>query len=151
MATVHRFFEAGPEDVFAVLGDGWLFPSWVVGASRIRDVDLIWPQVGAEIHHSFGVWPFVIDDTTTIVSWDPPRHAEFIARGWPIGEAHVTIDVQNRAGGCFVTLDEYAESGPGVLVPAPLMDGLLHVRNVETLQRLAWLAEGRLRDTVAPS
>ena len=54
MSTNQRFVEAAPSDVFAVLTDGWLFPSWVVGASRIRDVDLAWPSVGATIAHSFG-------------------------------------------------------------------------------------------------
>ena len=53
---------ATPADVFAVLADGWLYPSWVVGASRVRGVDGTWPQPGSRIHHSVGVWPLLIDD-----------------------------------------------------------------------------------------
>lgn len=143
MSTTHRFIEAPPSAVFDVLADGWLFPSWVVGASRIRDVEPAWPAVDAKIHHSFGVWPVVIDDSTSVIEWDPPRRAEFIARGWPLGEADVSIDVQERSGGCFVRMTEFARSGPGTLVPEPLMTLLLDVRNREALQRLAWLAEGR--------
>lgn len=40
-------------------------------------------------------------------------------------------------------MTEEAVRGPGRLVPAPVMDVLLHARNVETLRRLAYLAEGR--------
>ncbi|ROQ41612.1 polyketide cyclase/dehydrase/lipid transport protein [Frondihabitans sp. PhB188] len=143
MSVRHRFIAAPPEAVFEVLADGWLFPSWVVGASRIRGVDDAWPAVGAEIHHSFGVWPAVIDDTTHVVAWDAPRHAHFVAQGWPIGEATVIIDAKPRPGGCVVRMEEYASKGPGRLVPAPLMAAALNVRNVEALRRLAWLAEGR--------
>ncbi|GAB2968102.1 SRPBCC family protein [Frigoribacterium salinisoli] len=149
MSTNTRFVEASPHDVFDILSDGWIFPSWVVGASRIRDVELDWPGVGAKIHHSFGIWPAVVDDSTSLEEWDPPRRAVLLARGWPLGEARVTIDVQDRAGGCLVRLREDAVSGPGALVPRPVADLALRLRNHEALQRLAWLAEGRQR-TVRP-
>ena len=68
-----------------------------------------------------------------------------------MGEARVEIDVRNRMGGCFVTMTEYAVAGPGRLVPKALMDPPLHWRNREALQRLAWLAEGRMTDRVSPS
>jgi len=151
MSRDARFVEASPHDVFDVLSDGWLFPSWVVGASRIRDVGSTWPDVGARIHHSFGSWPFVIDDTTTVLEWEAPSRAVFLARGWPFGEARVTLEVRDRRGGCVVRMTEDAVSGPGALVPRPLMDVPLHVRNREALRRLAWLAEGRTRQRVSPS
>ena len=53
-----------PDDVFAVLGDGWLYPTWVVGASRMRAVDPAWPAEGAHLHHSLGAWPVLFDDDT---------------------------------------------------------------------------------------
>ncbi len=40
-------------------------------------------------------------------------------------------------------IEEDAVSGPGVLVPKPLRGLTLKWRNVETLQRLAYLAERR--------
>jgi len=131
-----------PEDVFAVLGDGWLFPAWVVGASRMRDVADTWPREGSRLHHSFGVWPFVIDDTTSVLEFDPPRRMVLQARGWPIGEARVTLDVKPRGEGCVVRLQEFAAEGPGSFIPQPLLDPALMVRNAETLRRLAHLAEG---------
>ena len=131
-----------PEDVFAVLSNGWLYPTWVVGASRMRDVEAAWPAVDAKIHHSFGVWPLLIDDTTSILEWDPPRHAKLKARGWPAGSAHVVLDVEPEPGGCRVTITEDAVEGPGVLIPKPVRAAAILWRNKETLQRLAYLAEG---------
>jgi hypothetical protein len=139
-----RMLRCEPGDVFGVLEDGWLYPSWVVGASRMRDVDATWPQQGSELHHSFGVWPALIDDATVSLEWDPPRRAVLQARGWPVGEARVTIDVKPKPGGrCLVRIEEEAVAGPGRYVPRPLMDLMLHWRNSETLHRLAYLAEGR--------
>jgi hypothetical protein len=131
-----------PEDVFVVLANGWLYPSWVVGASRIRDVEDSWPSADASIHHSFGVWPALINDTTSILEWDPPRHAKLKARGWPVGTAEVRIDIEHADGGCRVIIEEDAVEGPGRLIPKPFRTVALLVRNRETLQRLAYLAEG---------
>ncbi|MET3468425.1 SRPBCC family protein [Microbacterium sp. NPDC006705] len=137
-----RLMRCAPEDVFAVLNDGWLFPAWVVGASRMRDVSPAWPQKGSRLHHSFGVWPFVIDDSTSVLEFDPPHRMVLQARGWPIGEAHITIDVKPRGDDCVVRIQEVAAEGPGSFIPQPLLDLPLHVRNAETLRRLAHLAEG---------
>ena len=137
-----RLMRCAPEDVFAVLNDGWLFPAWVVGASRMRDVSPAWPQKGSRLHHSIVVWPFVIDDSTSVLEFDPPHRMVLQARGWPIGEAHITIDVKPRGDDCVVRIQEVAAEGPGSFIPQPLLDLPLHVRNAETLRRLAHLAEG---------
>ena len=78
-----RVLQCTPEDVFEVLGDGWLYPSWVVGASRMREVDETWPMAGAELHHSFGVWPALINDKTVVEEFIPSRLMVMRARGWP--------------------------------------------------------------------
>ncbi|MFE1665645.1 SRPBCC family protein [Microbacterium sp. P02] len=137
-----RVVECSPEDVFRVLDDGWLFPSWVVGASRMRHVEKAWPNVGSRLHHSFGVWPALIDDATVIEEYDPPRLIVMRAKGWPIGEALITINVKPRGLGSAVRLQEEPLAGPARYVPQTLMDALLHWRNRETLHRLAYLAEG---------
>lgn len=144
MAVNHQFFNCSPERVFDVLADGWLYPGWVVGASRMRSVDDAWPAPGSGLHHSVGVWPALINDSTTVLEWDAPRHALFKARGWPIGEAHVAVDVRERGGGdgCLVRITEDAVAGPARLVPTLLANALLQARNAETLRRLAYLAEG---------
>lgn len=144
MAHVTRRFDCPPEAVFDVLADGWLFVAWVVGAARCRDVERSWPAEGARIHHSFGVWPVLIDDTTTSLEWSAPRRAVFQARGWPLGEARVAIEVKPSGGGSVVRITEYPTHGPGRLVRA-LLEPLIWIRNVETLRRLREIAEGRRR------
>ena len=112
MARTTRLFECPPEAVFAVLADGWTYPSWVVGASRMRGVDEAWPEPGSSIRHSVGVWPALIDDETTVVEWDAPHRAAFTAKGWPIGEARIIVEVRSHARGCVVRMHEYALRGP---------------------------------------
>ena len=138
-----RRLACSAEDVFAVLADGWLYPAWVVGASRMRAVDEGWPHAGARVHHSVGAWPMLIDDVTVSLRWDPPHRMVMQARGWPIGEARVTLDVRAQGSdACVVRIQEEAVTGPALLIPSPIRDLLLHWRNTETLQRLAYLAEG---------
>ncbi len=138
-----RAFSCSPAAVFQVLADGWLYPTWVVGASRMRDVDAAWPQPGSKLAHSVGAWPALIDDETVSVEWNPPHRAVVRAKGWPIGEATVTIDVRPHGSGCLVRIQEEPAEGPGAWVPRFITDPMLHLRNRETLQRLAYVAEGR--------
>ena len=142
MAVTVREMKCTPEDVFGVLADGWVFPTWVVGASRMRDVDESFPEVGSMLHHSFGLWPAVVDDTTTVREWDPPHRMVMAPAGWPFGEALVTIEVKPRGEGCVVRLTETATRGPASLIPAPFLNAVLRVRNREALLRLAFAAEG---------
>jgi hypothetical protein len=145
LPSVRRTLTCGPEEVFAVLADGWVYPTWVVGASRMRKVDDHFPATGSQLHHSAGVWPALLDDTTSVMVWDPPRRMELQARGWPAGAAHVVIEVREVAAGCEVTLAEDVVKGPGVLVPRGARAALITWRNTESLRRLAYLAEGRAR------
>ena len=132
-----------PQQVWDVLADGWLYPLWVVGASRMREVDDHWPSPGAELHHSVGSWPVLIDDTTTVTACQPLSLLSLRARAWPGGEADVTLELQAHADQTTVTILEDAVSGPGVLLPRLLRTPLLQWRNHETMRRLAYLAERR--------
>ncbi len=145
MSTTTRTLSATPEQVWEVLADGWLYPLFVVGASRMRDVDESWPAVGARLHHSVGTWPLLIDDTTEVLEVEEGRRLLLKARGWPAGEAHVDISLRPDGDATLVTMEEDATAGPGVLVPKPLRDAQLHWRNVEALRRLAFVVEGRTR------
>lgn len=137
---------ATPEQVWQVLADGWLYPVWVVGATRMRAVDEQWPQVGARLHHSAGVWPAVIDDETVVLASDPPHRLELRAKGWPAGEADVVIEIEPAGGdGVVVRIHEDAVSGPGRLAPKVVRAPLIRWRNTETLRRLTSVVEGRTR------
>src|SRR5690606_38985043 len=94
------------------------------------------------LYHSVGVWPMLINDSTTCEVWDPPHRAVLTARGWPLGEARVTIEVKPHSEGALVRMREEAVSGPAALL-RPITHLLLRWRNIETLHRLAYLAEAR--------
>ena len=143
MSTTSRQISATPEQVWSVLADGWLYPLFVVGASRMRDVDAGWPAVGTRLHHSVGTWPLLIDDTTEVLEVEEHRRLLLVARGWPAGQAHVEITLAPHDTGTEVTIVEQATAGPGALVPKVVQDPQLHVRNIETLRRLAYVVEGR--------
>ena len=145
MSTTRRSIEATPEQVWSVLADGWLYPLFVVGAARMREVDDTWPAVGSRLHHSVGSWPVLVDDTTEVLEVEEGRRLLLLARAWPAGQAHVEITLTPDAGGTEVTMVENATSGPAALVPKAVQDPQLHLRNVETLRRLAFLVEGRAR------
>jgi uncharacterized protein YndB with AHSA1/START domain len=143
MSTVECVIDAAPEEVFAVLSDGWSYPLWVVGATHMREVDEHWPAVGAQLHHSVGVWPLCLEDQTTVLDVEPGRRLELQAHAWPGGTAKVVIELHPRNRGTRVTMSERADRGPGTLVPNLVQDALLHPRNVEALQRLRAIAENR--------
>jgi len=138
-----RIVAATPDQVWRVLADGWLYPLWVVGATRMRDVDEHWPAVGSRLHHSVGVWPLTIDDTTKVLEVAPPSLLRLRARAWPGGEADVELRMEPAEAGTRITIREDAVKGPGLLVPAPVRHLQLKWRNEEALQRLAYLVERR--------
>jgi uncharacterized protein YndB with AHSA1/START domain len=143
MSETERLIHASVDDVFAVLTDGWSYASWVVGASRIRDVEPGWPQPGHSIHHSVGAWPLLIDDTTTVVRYEPLRLLELKVRAWPTGEGTVEFVATSKENQCHLVMREQMTKGPATIIPKAVADLILNARNKETLQRLALLAEGR--------
>jgi uncharacterized protein YndB with AHSA1/START domain len=144
MTRIQQEMDATPDQVWQVLADGWLYPCWVVGATRMRDVESEWPSVGARLHHSVGVWPATINDDTEVVEAVPGSLLRLRARAWPAGEAEVVLHVEARGAGSLVTIEEDVVTGPAKLLPAPARALALKVRNRETLRRLSWLAERRL-------
>ena len=145
MSTTTRVMKATPQQVWDVLSDGWLYPVWVVGASRMREVEEHWPETGSKLHHSVGVWPALIDDNTEVLEASPPAMLRLRARGWPMGEAEVVLRLVAHAEGCEVSITEDIVQGPGLLMPKPLRAAPIGVRNAETLQRLAYIAENRTK------
>ncbi len=145
MSTTSRPIAASPERVWEVLADGWLYPLFVVGATRMRAVDDTWPAVGSRLHHSVGVWPALNDDTTEVHEVEEGRRILLHARPWPAGQAHVDISLQPNGQSTVVTIVEQVTAGPGALIPKPIQDPQLHLRNIETLRRLSFVVEGRTR------
>jgi uncharacterized protein YndB with AHSA1/START domain len=136
-------FRSPPEDVFAVLADGWRYADWVVGAKRVRAVDDSWPQPGARFHHEVGVGPLTLKDSSTLLALDPPRQVVLEVRAWPAGRARVTITVSSReGGGAEVLLEEVPTDGLARTVDSWPLRRLTMVRNVESLKRLRRIVDG---------
>jgi hypothetical protein len=143
MVETRRRIDAGPDDVFAVLSDGWTYPTWVVGAVRMRAVGAGYPAPGTRLHHSVGIWPLMIEDHTEVTRCDPGKRLVLLARAWPTGEAVIDFALERDGDGTLVIMREDVVAGPGRLVPKPVRAAGLAVRNAETLRRLAFLAERR--------
>jgi Polyketide cyclase / dehydrase and lipid transport len=141
MSENEQQVEASPEEVFAILADGWTYADWVVGAARIQSVDPGWPQPGCSIRHSVGAWPLLIDDSTTVEERRQPEYLRLKVRAWPTGEGRVEFFVEPNGTGSLVRMREAPVSGPAKLLPRAITDPALCWRNTETLRRLRFLAE----------
>ena len=141
MEPLERHTSASVDEVWQVLADGWTYPVWVVGASRMRAVSANWPEVGAKLHHSAGMWPAMLDDETTVEACEPGRRLRMLPKGRPVGTAVVEITLEAHGSGATIRILEDVISGPARLVPERLRQVGVVARNRETLHRLALLAE----------
>jgi uncharacterized protein YndB with AHSA1/START domain len=137
--------DAPPEAVWEVLADPWLYTQWVVGNKRIRGVEAAFPAVGSRFHHTLRGGLLTVRGHTRVVAVERGRRLELDARMWPLGHAHVIVEVEPCAGGTRVTMVEDPTSGPVKLLETRLMHGVAHGRNKEALRRLRRLSEQRWR------
>ena len=136
MATNSHTIPATPDEVFAVLADARTYEHWVVGCDEIRGVEGEWPAVGSKFFHTVGVGPLKTSDNTMVVEVDPPRKLVLEARARPAGVAQVIFILNEVADGTEVEIEEYPVKGAAKVIDNPVQDGLIKVRNVETLRRL---------------
>lgn len=97
---------ASPEDVFSVLEDPATYPEWLVGASRITDVDENWPELGSKFSHRIGFGPFVIPGSTSMRVLDRSSELVLGAGMGILGEAIVRFQLEAVPEGTKVTLEE---------------------------------------------
>jgi hypothetical protein len=71
----------------------------------MRDVDAGWPAPGTKLHHSFGMWPLLLDDTTEVLEIEPGQ------------QLVLEITVNAAANGSLVSIAEDVTDGPTQLVP----------------------------------
>lgn len=150
MTNTDTFIAAGPECVFEVLLDVYTYPEWVVGCQRIRGCDESWPEPGARFHHRVGVGPLAVDDSTAILSVEPPRRLVLEAKAGPMGTAEVVFDVSPDGEGSRVKITEEVVKGPAAAMENFVQEGLLEFRNEETLRRLRQCVEHRKAKASAP-
>jgi uncharacterized protein YndB with AHSA1/START domain len=131
--------DAAPADVFAVLADARTYQHWVVGCDDIRAVEGDWPAVGSRFFHTVGVGPVKTKDNTKVLEVEADRRLVLEARARPAGVAKVifTLDPLEDGARTDVTIEEFPVKGVAKVIDNPIQDGLIRVRNVETLRRLA--------------
>jgi uncharacterized protein YndB with AHSA1/START domain len=151
MAETHSEVNATPDQVYAILADGWTYSDWVVGSAHIRSVDPNWPATGASLHHKVGPWPVSIRDRSEVLRMDRPHRLVLRARVWPLGEASVQITItETGPARSRITMREEFAAGPLRRLKTLLNDVALHWRNRESLRRLGDLAERRTRAAAGP-
>jgi uncharacterized protein YndB with AHSA1/START domain len=141
MARTTILVNATPDAVFAVLSDPWTYEHWVVGCKEIRGVEGEWPEPGSTFHHSVGLGPLTVKDSTSATESAPPHRLVLRARARPTGVARVELELAARDGGTEVTITEVPIEGPPAVLHNPVQDWLIDRRNREGLRRLKQLAE----------
>jgi NAD(P)-dependent dehydrogenase (short-subunit alcohol dehydrogenase family)/uncharacterized protein YndB with AHSA1/START domain len=135
---------AEPEAVFGLLSDPDRYPEWVVGASDIRDYDRSFPEPGSRFHHEVGLRAVTLSDHTEVLEADSPRRLVLKAKARPLGTARIALELSASAEGTEVLMDERpGDRLSSLLAGNPVADGLLRLRNAESLSRLKRIAEGR--------
>jgi uncharacterized protein YndB with AHSA1/START domain len=144
MAEVEKIIQASPEQIFAVLADGWTYCDWVVGTAHIRDVDPHFPNVGTTLHHTSGPWPVSVHDESTVLQCEAPYLLALKVKVWPAGAGTVRLVLTPHGEKATrVTMTEQFVEGPLRWVRSKLQDVVLYRRNKESLRRLADLAMRR--------
>ena len=143
MTTNSRLANETQSEVWDVLSDGWLYPVWVVGAARMRQVTDDWPATGAKLHHSVGLWPIMLDDSTEVLESQVSEKLKLKARAFPAGAAEVVISLETEGAQTRITIDEEVVEGPAKMLPPPVEAAAMKWRNRETLRRLVYIVEGR--------
>jgi len=141
--TVKRDTTATRRQVWDVVADGWTYSQWMVGNTRMRAVEPAWPAPGSRIHHTIGIWPFVLNDETEVESSTPLEELVLRAKSRPFGGARIVLRLFDIDGGCRIEMAEVPVGGPLNLLPRRLALAAAYPRNRECLARLAALAERR--------
>ena len=148
MTVVRRRTSAPPDAVYAVLADGWRYADWVVGAKTIREVDDTWPAVGSRFHHKVGVGPVELRDSSVCEAVDPGHALSLRVKAFPAGAARVRIVLEPTGdGGTEIIMEEHPLEGFARRFDNPVQRAALRVRNIESLRRLARLAEKGVRQS----
>ncbi len=150
MSSVSRQFDRAAPAIYDVLIDPHTYPSWLVGAADIRDVDADWPQVGSKFHHRVGVAPFTLADSTELLAHEPPHTLRLAVRARPLISAVVTFELVGDADRCVVSMEEEPAVRAIGNIVRPVMDPLTHLRNHLSLKRLDRFLTDRLPTLATP-
>ncbi|MEU8997651.1 SRPBCC family protein [Streptomyces caniferus] len=141
MAVRHRLIECTPEELWAVLADGFRYQDWVVGTAHSRPAAGNWPEVGSMIEYTVRLGPWNLSGHTVVRHSDPPRALELEVDSGRLGTARVAIEVRRWGPDSLVVVDEHPLRGPGGRLHNAGLEALLQLRHRSMLSRLAEVAE----------
>ena len=144
MSSTSAVIPAPRSEVWRALVDVRTYPSWLIGARRIRAVDDGWPAPGTAFHHVVGIeGVLTIADNTCSVAVDEERRLELDVRARPFIRATVVFELDDHPDGTEVRLEEHPIGVHRVL--APLLALPTKARNRASLDLLAErVAAGRV-------
>ena len=130
----------GRDAVFRTIADPCTYPSWLVGAQRIRRVDPEFPAPDAEFEHSVGpAEGATVDDSSEVLVADPPRRLDLAVHVGPVS-GDVTFLLEEAGGATTIRLRERPTGRLAALTP--VLRPLLFARNRWSLHQLRRLLEG---------
>lgn len=143
---VSTVLPAPAEKAFRLLEDPKSFERLVAGARRIRRFDARWPDPGTAIHHTVGIPPLLLRDSTTVTDVQPPSLLRLEAGIWPLGSLLVEFTFTPHPEGCTLTVREAPLAGP-IDLPGlrRLASGGIKLRNLEICRRYRRLITDRDR------
>jgi len=141
VATNHTYVGASPQAVWRILAEPRSYAHWVVGSSKTRGFDSAWPEAGAVFHHTQGVGPLGLRDTTEVIEAHESHRLVLEVRMRPLLVARVELALAPHGEGTWLTIRESPFGGLLGRFGGPLLEPALSVRNVESLRRLRRLAE----------
>lgn len=118
----------------------------MAGARRIRRFDPRWPEKGTVIHHTVGVPPLLVRDTTEVLDVEPGRLLRLEARIHPLGALLVEFEFSADLAGCRLAVRESPRAG---LLARPAVsravEAAVTLRNREICRRYRRLVQKRNR------
>lgn len=130
---------ASPDQVWRVLANGWLFPSWAIGATQVCKVDGDWPSADSRLQHAIGRGLFALRSETRVLASRPARMLKVLTEGWPSGGSELTVTVIPAETGTSLRLEELVVAPTNGLAPI-VNTMLLQWRTTQALRGLDLLA-----------
>lgn len=136
MSATSAVIPAPRSEVWRALVDVRTYPTWLLGARRIRSIDDDWPAPGTAFHHVVGIDGLLtIADMTCSVTVDDGRRLELEVRARPFVRATVVFELADHPDGTEVRLEEHPIGLHRLL--GPLLALPTKARNRASLERLA--------------
>lgn len=144
MGAVTATIAAPRAQVWDALVDVRTYPTWLIGARKIRSIDDDWPAPGSAFHHVVGLGgPLTVADSTSSVAADAPHRLELVVRARPLLRATVVFTLEDTGGGTSVTVEEHPIGWHRLL--APVLSIPTMARNRASLERLEERVRERMR------